>query len=90
MPSPDNPDNYLYGVDAVNAIKEAINTASGGIQPTVVTYDPLDFVTSGDLGDDRRGTASFEFDPAYRSSGQTSRAYRIISEGRVLSLKTGL
>ena len=90
MPTPDNPNNYLYPVENVTAIINAINMASGGIQPNVTLYDPLDFKDSDELGTDRRGTASFEFDPAYKSNGRTSRAYRIISEGRVLSLKTDL
>ena len=88
--NPNNPNNYLYGVDTVNAIIDAVNTASGGIQPAVTTYNPLDFEDSDELGTTSRGTASFQFDPKYQANGQTSRAYRIISEGRVLSLQTGL
>ena len=86
---PDNTANYLYGNDIVNAMKQAISDASG-ITPAVTTYVPLDFETSTELGENKRGTASFEFDPAYDSNGQTSRAYRVISEGTVLSLKTNL
>ena len=89
-PSPTNPNNYLYGVNIVNAINDTIKTATGGIIPGVTTYNPLDFETSTELGTNRRGTASFQFDPKYTANGQTTRAYRVIAEGTVLALKTGL
>ena len=88
--NPSNPDNYLYGKDIVDAITNTITQATGGLVPTITTYDPLDFQDSTELGTNRKGTASFEFDPAYNSNGASSRAYRIISEGTVLSLKTDL
>lgn len=69
--------------------KQAISDASG-ITPEVTTYIPLDSETSEELGTDRKGTASFEFDPAYKADGETSKAYRVISEGNVLALKAGL
>ena len=86
---PDNTDSYLYGSTIVDAMKQAISDASG-ITPQVATYIPLDYATSTELGTDRRGTASFEFDPSYEANGQTGKAYRVISEGTVLALKTGL
>lgn len=58
--------------------------------PALTTYDPLDCDTSDVLGENRRGTASFQFDPAYLANGQTIRAYRVIAEGNVLPLRTGL
>ncbi|MCJ1267959.1 hypothetical protein MMC22_007845 [Lobaria immixta] len=87
--TPDNPENYLYGVDIVNAILQAIQDAAG-IEATVKKYDPLDFETSTELGTNRRGTFSFQFDPKYNNNGETTRAYRIIGEGTVYSEKTGL
>ena len=86
---PDNVANYLYGNAIVNALITAISDASG-IMPAITTYIPLDFETSDELTTNRRGTASFEFDPAYQAGGMTSRAYRVISEGRVLALQTNL
>ncbi|MCJ1279853.1 hypothetical protein MMC21_007677 [Puttea exsequens] len=86
---PDNNGQLVYDQDIVNALSQAINDASG-VSPTQKTYDPLDFETSTELGTNRRGTFSFEFDPKYNSNGQTTRAYRIIGEGNVYSLKTGI
>lgn len=87
--TPENPENYLYGVDIVHAILEAIQDAAG-IKASVKKYDPLDFETSTELGTNRRGTFSFQFDPKYKKNGETTKAYRIIGEGTVLSEKTGL
>lgn len=87
--NPNNPNNYLYGVDIVNAINNTIIQATGFV-PAITTYNPLDFETSTELGTDRRGTASFQFDPAYTANGQTGRAYRVIAEGNVLALRTNL
>lgn len=87
--TPDNPENYLYGVNIVNAILQAIKDAAG-IEASVKKYDPLDFETSTVLGTNRRGTFSFQFDPKYITNGGTTRAYRIIGEGTVYSERTGL
>ena len=83
---PANTNNYLCGNTIVNTMSAAISAASG-IASTITTYIPLDFETSTELGTSRRGTASFEFDRAYQANGQTSRAYRVISEGNVLALE---
>lgn len=88
-PTRTNPNNYLYGVTIVNALIAAVKTATGGIDPAITTYDPLDF-DSDVLGTNRRGTASFQFDPKYTVAGRTTRAYRVISEGNVLALRTGI
>lgn len=72
-----------------NAILQAIQDAAG-IEPSVKTYDPLDFDTSTELGTNRRGTFIFQFDRSNSSNGETTRAYRIIGEGTVYSEKTGL
>ena len=87
--TPDNPENYLYDVEIVNAILQAIQDAAG-IEASVKKYDPLDFETSDELGSNRRGTFSFQFDPKYNNKGESTRAYRIIGEGTVYSEKTGL
>ena len=87
---PANTNNYLYGDEIVNAIGAAITDASG-ITPAITTYIPLDFKTSQELGTSRKGTASFEFDPAYKDANDhTSRAYRVIAEGNVLALRLDL
>ena len=86
---PEHTGNYLYGQTIVNAITGAIKDGSG-VEPKITKYTPLDYETSKELGTNKRGTASIQFDPKYESNGKTTRAYRVISEGRVLSLKTGL
>ncbi|MCJ1370604.1 hypothetical protein MMC20_001817 [Loxospora ochrophaea] len=87
---PDNINNFAYGDAIVTAISDAIGGAIG-LQASITTYVPLDFGDeTNELGTNRRGTASFEFDPAYTVGDKTSKAYRVISEGYVLSLKTDL
>ena len=87
--TPENSANYLYGIDIVNAILQAIQDAAG-IEASVKTYVPLDSGTDPELGFSRRGTFSFQFDPKYQSNEGTTRAYRIIGEGTLYSEKTGL
>ena len=90
QPPAGNPNNYLYGTQIVDAIVQAINDATGGLQARITTYSPLDFETSTELGTSKRGTASFQFDPNYTDGGTTSRAYRVVIEGNLVSQKTGL
>ncbi|KAL9101795.1 MAG: hypothetical protein Q9163_002991 [Psora crenata] len=87
---PENTDNNLYDQAIVDALVNAIKSASG-ITPQIMTYIPEDFATSETLGEDRKGTFSFQFDPKYKpGDGDATRAYRIIGEGVVYSEKTGL
>lgn len=87
----------LYGENIVKALEGAIKDASG-ITAERKTYVPLDG-TDDDLGEDRRGAFSFEFDPNYKPDNVPKpkyigdglvdglAAYRIIGEGEVYALR---
>jgi len=87
--TPNNPDNYLYGTEILNAINKAISDSSG-LQPRLIKYNPLDFKKSTILGTNRQGTFSFEFDPNFGVNGKSTRAFRVIAEGNLIDQVTGL
>lgn len=87
---PANTDNFLYDPPVVPAISNTIMAATGFNSIRIIRYEPLD-CKDKELGKTKRGTAVFQYDPAYtNANGQTSKAYRVISEGVVLSLKQNL
>ena len=84
------PARDLYSPQVINALTAAVQTSTH-ITPAITRYNPLD-CGNNTLGTNRSGTAAYQFDPKYQAPGRdgTTKAYRIYSEGTVLSERTDL
>ena len=85
---PEHPGNRLYAPNIVAALQNTVQNAVN-IAPQLISYVPEDFETSVVLGENRLGTAMYQFDPKWNNGTVEVRAYRIYAESHLLSQRSG-